>query len=103
MVRELMPAISALLLVSTPALAAEYEMGNPMGNDGQAELGVVSDLRYEAGVQVGHDGSVALVVANGAPYDDLAYTFDDTIGSTTARSSAGARDVSNCSSGRTAR
>ena len=93
MVRELMPAISALLLVSTPALAAEYEMGNPMGNDGQAELGVVSDLRYEAGVPVGHDGSVSLVVANGVPYDDPAYTFDDTIGSTTARNSDATRDV----------
>ena len=103
MVRELMPAISALLLVSTPALAAEYEMGNPMGNDGQAELGVVSDLRYEAGVPVGHDGSVALVVANGAPYDDPAYTFDDTIGSTTARDSDATRDVATEASQRAAR
>jgi hypothetical protein len=79
-------AVAALLALGNSAHAVEYEAGNPVGHEGVAEIGVVSPVRYEGGVLVGHDGSVSLVVVNGVLYDDPAYTFDDTIGSTTARS-----------------
>ena len=90
-IRHRIAVIAALLALGTSARAMDYEAGNPVGHEGQAEIGVVSSQRYEGGVMVGHDRSVSLLVVTDVPYDDPAYTFDDAIGSDGAGDSATGR------------